>query len=67
MIFMFLCPLKWVAFIHYYIVLDIVGLVDMKLICGIRIVGMNHKAKKEDKVDNLILNHSFNCPLLSYY
>lgn len=26
------------------------GLVDMKLICGIRIVGMNHKTKKDDKV-----------------
>lgn len=25
---------------------------DMKLICGIRIVGMNHRARKEDKVCN---------------
>lgn len=28
----------------------IVGRVDTKLICGTRIVGMNHKIRKEDKV-----------------
>lgn len=28
----------------------IVGQEDMKLICGIRIAGMNHRIRKEDKV-----------------
>lgn len=36
----------------------IVGRVDTKLICGTRIVGMNHKTRKEDKVFIFLLESS---------
>lgn len=41
--------------------LGIVGRVDMRLICGIRIAGMNRRTRKEDKVisSNECLNYNF--------
>ena len=42
----------------FMIIPGIVGRGDTKLICGIRIAGMNLRARKEDKVDqNHLLGH----------
>lgn len=70
----FLCPISlinifrngWSIWVRMHMVTGIDGQVDTRLICGIRIAGMNHRTRKDDKVLELWLIDILLCLLFFF-